>query len=300
MNWRVHFDTVARAMASAVSLFRGKPVTNRDHAVRNLGQLLAYADHLRDVTAGRMAAEELDMLTKVTFHIGLRARRILQAAAALAPREWDDILGNLSRALVESAVDLEYLHVTTTIVRGGVSRTLTPEVKADLFNTQLVIVEKDLAENLRPEHAEWYGQAVELRRLCGVKRRTTWHGRAMTGQHGIFEELIGSAEQRGRGVGRVNSLQWAYRMTSFFEHNNPNPNFYVKARPEGGHAPLETCPNDNVVGLVVIGGADVCWAWAAHLGISEEERFERLSPIIVPSEGGPKSDSADHGTDAPT
>ena len=29
--------------------------------------------------------------------------------------------------------------------------------------------------------------------------------------------------------------------------------------------------------------SDLCWAWAAHLGVSEEERFERLSPIIVPN-----------------
>lgn len=191
---------------------------NRNAWVEALNSVVAFTDELNRRTNSEIAAgfSRESELRKVTFLIGSRGRRLLKAIQVLVPHEWDDVVGNLARSLVEATVDLDYLHTETTIVKNGMSRILTPDVKASLFTTHLVMFERRASGELRHDHEQWYQDAVALRDACAVQQGPYWHGRNTSGPNGVIEELLEEAKEDEARTARLKELHSWFGITSFF------------------------------------------------------------------------------------
>ena len=256
---------------------------NREVWMKALEGLLGFADELKSKTEAELAAGVPVELRRVSFLICARGRRLLQSIRVLAQHEWDDIVGNLARALVEATVDLEYLHTSTTLVtdkKKGTTASQTPDVKASLFATQVVMFEKKMAKALRPDHEDWFKAAVELREQSGVQQGPFWHGRRITGDGSIMEELLAAASADPIRMKRLQEIYWWFGMTSFMEHNSPNMNFYI-AKEGPGHRLLEGKTHPGLIEAAIRAGAEICWMWGWLLGMDEDERNAGLKPVEI-------------------
>ena len=255
---------------------------SRSRWVEALCGLLVFADELKTRTDTVLARGGLDLLHRVTYFICFRGRRTLQACQVLVPREWDDIVGNLTRSLIEAAIDLDYLHVSTTrrSRRDGPETTLTPVDKARLYEGQVVLFEKKRSGRLRPDHVDWYNAVVALRAEHGLEN-VFWHGRRISGEgDSILQELLGAAAGDEARTGRLNAMAEWFAIASYFEHDNPNMNFYIS--PEGeGHRILETMAHPAIIETVVRAGGEICWSWGAVLGLTSEALNAGLRPVLV-------------------
>ena len=260
--------------------------TYRDVWLEALGGLIAFADELKAKTEAEFAGSARGTPKWATLLIGLRGRRVLQAVHVLAPHQWDDVIGNLSRALVEAAIDLDYLHTDSPLGEGEQARTLTPDMKAELFATQVYILEKKLGKKMRLGHDEEHERARALHREYDASVGHTWHGRTTAG---ILKELSDGE----KGKGRLKNIEWAFRANSYFEQNNPIEDFYLERSPRGGVWIREQCPHSWPLSSSVLAGAEICYKWGAVLGLSEEELYGRLAPVERAGKADPDAFSKD-------
>jgi hypothetical protein len=260
--------------------------------VRALDGVVSFADYLKRKTNEHLAKRRLEELEKATLLMCLRARRLLQSVQLLSTKGWDDVIGNLDRALIESIVELDYLHVTTVRTVRGRRVEITPECKASLFATQVVIFEHMQQGSVRAGHERWHEEAVALRAMCGMKPGHFWHGRRMTGDGGILKELLKHAGDDVTRKGRAMELIEWYPLSSWTEHNSPNMNFYVKRRRNGRLRTLERRTHVALIDIAARAGADICWTWASHLGIPEPTRVQRLRAVGFAAKTRPRRRAA--------
>ena len=232
--------------------------------------VLAFSDDLKARTQPLFLAGEPEIVDRVSFQMGLRGRRVLQAVRALAQHEWDDVIGNLSRSLVETAIELDYIH--------KLSDPLGAEVKAGLYECYAVIAKKEFGEMLDERLEEMHAKAVAFREKHGVKGRT-WHGRKVTGEASILEELTNRADPGSIGERRARNLLSAFRLASHFEHNNALQKFYFERIPNDGIRLLDGRGHDGLVRSAVLAGTEILWTWATVLGVGEAEREEGLKEV---------------------
>jgi hypothetical protein len=249
--------------------------TYRDTWIGALSGLLQFAEDLKTRTEAMYGATEPYTVVRSTILVGLRGRRLLQGASLLAEHEWDDLVANLGRALVDAAIEMDYLSVTTMIGKGTKRRTLTPEDKARLFESQRFLLLDMKTEELDPEQSSAQAYAIKLREELGVRIGHTWHGRTTKGLLADLKAQSDEELQKG-----LDAVAQAFRISSFFEHNNANPSFYVERRSRADVKVLDTLRHSWPVQTAVKAGAIVLNRWGEVLGLGEVERIKRLEPVL--------------------
>jgi hypothetical protein len=262
----------------------------RDLWRKALDDVLAFADELKGKTDPAFIFGDRGSAKWAIMVIGLRVRRNLQAVRVLVPYEWDDVIGNLSRFLVEAAIDVIYLQTTSTWGTGARAPTLTPDMKGGLFATQVFLLEKKVRGSVRPANKPFYEAALATRAALHLKPGNTWHCRRTSE---ILEKL--QAETTGRDQVQVDVIKKAFLLNSYFVHNNPNVNFYVEADAEGNAELSETCAVYFPLQSAVMSGVEVCYRWGLALGLEERECRAKLEVA-----GALKTDPRTLGDDTPS
>jgi len=238
--------------------------------IEALDGMLVFADDLQRRTDEIMQGGTPPIVERVTYQMGLRGRRILQSARELARHEWDDVVGNLSRSLVETAIELDYLHKAVD--------DRSPEDKASLYECFALIAKERFGERLDPALQEMHAKALAFREKHGVKGHT-WHGRKTSGDGSILDRLAILAGEDALQERRTEGLLRAFRQSSFFEHNNALQVFYLERLPSGNCRVLEARPHAAPISAVVLSGSEILWAWGGVLGMSADVRQEALRPV---------------------
>jgi hypothetical protein len=242
----------------------------REHVVAGLGLLLSFADELKERTDPAYVHGDRGSARWAVIVIGLRARRILQAIRKLAPHEWDDVVGILSRALVEAAIDILYLQTTSSWGQGEKAVTLPPDAKGGLFATHVFIFEQGMKGYVPEEHKQFYAAALQTRAAFRLTPTHTWHGRKTSD---VLKQLLVDVENENDRQ-QLEAVQKAFRLDSWFVHNNGNVNFYTTPT-----AIRETCAVYWPLQSALISGVEICFRWGLALGLSEADCRERLSPV---------------------
>lgn len=262
--------------------------TYRDKWLEALDRLLPFAEELKTRTEAAYGATEPATLVRSVILIGVRGRRLMQGARLLAERKWDDLVANLARALVDAAIEVDYMTITSNYGKSTKRRTLTPEDKARLFETQRFLLLDMKTGELTAEQREHQSLARQLREDLGVRIGHTWHGRTT---RELLDDLMNIADEEAKKG--VEGLAQAFRLSSFFEHSNANPNFYTERRSKTDFVVLDTVTHSWPIQITAQAGGGVLNRWGEVLGFTEQDRIERLGPVLRMKEVDPMSFPAD-------
>jgi len=253
-----------------------------------LDGLLPFAEELKSRTEAAYGSTEPATLVRSVLLIGVRGRRLMQGARLLAERKWDDLVANLARALVDSAIEVDYMTVTSTYGKGAKRRTLAPEDKARLFETQRFLLLDMKTKELTAEQKEHQATAIRLREDLRVPVGHTWHGRTTRQLLDDLRAIASEEEKKG-----VDGLAQAFRLSSFFEHSNANPNFYIERKSKSDVVVLDSTTHSWPVQTVALAGGGILNRWGEVLGLSEEDRIGRLDTALRMKGVDPMSFAAD-------
>lgn len=261
----------------------------RDRWVEAFDGLLPFAEELKAKTEAAYGFTEPATTVRGVILIGVRGRRLMLGARLLAEKRLDDLVANLARSLVDSAIEVDYLVNPSTYNVKKRRVTLTPEDKAKLFESQrFLLLDMKKSDLMSAEQRAYQSAAIELRKNLGVPIAHTWHGRTT---RALLDDLMAQADE-GERAG-VDGLAQAFRLTSFFEHNNANPSFYIERRSKTDVTVLDESPHSYAIQTAALAGGGVLNRWGEVMGFSEEERIERLGPVLAMKHVDPKSFPSD-------